>query len=598
MDPHPAIVRPVPGGSARRVSAAAGALLAGRRPPRYLRRTEPDLVAVRAAAFVRVGLATCAGMLGSALDGLEPRTEALFLLIGLVWLPWACILLLASDGRGQLALRGGPIGDCLMVFAAQCLLPTAGALVLLAHVLLVCFAASIWRARPAWLLAALSTVLTLFAQTLVPEAERLESPLLVLFGVVLGAVVVLVNRIVSRQGQAAQSSSRMRAKADTILARVADGLIVTDATGTILQCNPAGERLVGPGLRHPVGASCRDALGLHEGERPLDCSGGCPLLSPGAEGRGDDAREVWRLRADGRRQPLLASAAALVAEDGRVAEVVHSVRDITRLKEADEAKTLFLATASHELKTPLTIIGGFAEALLAFPDMSRQQRDDAMRAVHRRTLELRAIVERLLLSSKIESGTVDLSLRRLDLRPVLEERVTALVGATGREVALALPADQGDGLVAVADQAALSTVVDHLLDNAAKYSGPGPLAMGAGRDPDGVRFWVRDEGIGMDPEQAAHCFDKFWQAESSDVRRFGGTGIGLYIVQSLVHAMGGTIEVDSGVGRGTTFTVTLALNLPRPPSEAEARAGRPGIADASVVMELMRQIGVPSRRAG
>ena len=575
MATFPALLRPVRGGP----TASA-----------HARRAETDLVAVRAAALVRVGLAIGAGMLGSSLPHLEPRAEAFFLLVGLVWLPWACIMLLAGDGRGQLAVQGGPLSDCLVVFAAQCLLPTAGTVLLLAQVLVVCFAASIWPARPTWLLAVVSISLTLFAQTLVPAADRLDVSLLVLFGVVLGAVVVLVNRIVSRQGMAAQSSSRMRAKADTILARVAEGLIVTDAVGTILQCNPAGERLVGAGSPS-VGTSCRDALGLHEGERPLDCSRGCPLLSLGEEGRSDDGREVWRLRDDGRRQPLLASAAAVVADDGRVAEVVHSIRDITRLKEADEAKTLFLATASHELKTPLTIIGGFAEAMLAFPDMSREQRDDAMRAVHRRTLELRAIVERLLLSSKIESGSVDLSPRRLDLRPLLEERVAALVGATGRPVDLAVA--DGD-LVAVADQAALSTVVDHLLDNAAKYSGPGPVGVGADRDEGGVRFWVRDEGIGMDPEQAAHCFDKFWQAESSDVRRFGGAGIGLYIVQSLVHAMGAAIEVDSTVGRGTTFTVTLALELPAPPAEPDP----PGAAEPSPIKEVMRQMGVLSRSVG
>lgn len=591
MTTHPALVRLAPGGTPRRAIATAGTRPPRRRPPPG--KAEPDLVAVRAAAFVRIGLAIGAGMLGSALDGPSAGSEALFLLVGLVWLPWASILLLAGDGRGQLAMRGGPVGDCLVLFAAQCLAPSAGGVLVLGHVLVVCFAASIWRARPAWLLAALSTVLTVAAQLVVPEGDRLDVPLIGLFGVILGAVVVLVNRIVSRQGLAAQSSTRMRAKADTILSRVADGLIVTDATGTILQCNPAGERLVGARPGHTPGESCRDALGLHEGERPLDCSHGCPLLTLGDEARTDDGREVWRLRADGRRQPLLASAAAVMTEDGRVAEVVHSVRDITRLKEADEAKTLFLATASHELKTPLTIIGGFAEALLAFPDMSREQRDEAMRAVHRRTLELRAIVERLLLSSKIEAGRVDLSLRRVDVRPFLEERVAALVAATGRQVDLTLAAD---GLVAVADQAALCTVVDHLLDNAAKYSGSGLLAVDAATGDDGLRIRFRDEGIGMDHEQASHCFDKFWQAESSDVRRFGGAGIGLYIVQSLVHAMGGSIVVDSEVGRGTTFTVTLPLELPE--AQAGPEAGQPSVGESSPIKEMMRQIGVLSRSGG
>jgi signal transduction histidine kinase len=91
----------------------------------------------------------------------------------------------------------------------------------------------------------------------------------------------------------------------------------------------------------------------------------------------------------------------------------------------------------------------------------------------------------------------------------------------------------------------------------------------------------------MDEEQARRCFDKFWQAESTDVRRFGGTGIGLYIVSSLVDAMGGTISVETAVGRGSTFTVILPEVTA--PVATDAPADQPGIKD------LMRQVGALSR---
>jgi len=107
---------------------------------------------------------------------------------------------------------------------------------------------------------------------------------------------------------------------------------------------------------------------------------------------------------------------------------------------------------------------------------------------------------------------------------------------------------------------------------------------------------VRDHGVGMDREQAKRCFDKFWQAESTAERRFGGTGIGLYIVLSLVEAMDGRVEVDSTPGEGTTFVVTLreATEAEPPPARAEpaTRAG-----EASSIREFMRQIGVPERSA-
>ena len=118
-----------------------------------------------------------------------------------------------------------------------------------------------------------------------------------------------------------------------------------------------------------------------------------------------------------------------------------------------------------------------------------------------------------------------------------------------------------------ADAQAFVTVIDHLLDNAIKYSPGGePVEVDVQVTGDEVRVRVTDAGIGMDAEQAARCFEKFWQAESTDVRRFGGTGIGLYIVHSLVEAMKGDIEVSSVPGAGTAFTVTLrraGVRVPR-----------------------------------
>ena len=134
-------------------------------------------------------------------------------------------------------------------------------------------------------------------------------------------------------------------------------------------------------------------------------------------------------------------------------------------------------------------------------------------------------------------------------------------------------------------------MVDHLLDNAIKYSPGGqPVEVEIHAAGDDVLLTVTDAGVGMDAEQAARCFDKFWQAESTDVRRFGGTGIGLYIVRSLVEAMHGDIAVSSALGAGTTFTVRLRRAF----AEAPDRGATPD-KEPSVIREFMRQIGVPMR---
>ena len=545
---------------------------------------------MRAAALGRVAvaaLATCVGLVGAG--RWERPMGNLFLLVGMLWLPWTVFLLfvgMVHPGRRRhlrLALYGGPVGDVAVLFAAQCLVPWAWGILLLAEALAVSAAAWLWRGRRAWLLLGSAVALTMTAQTIVPAGDRQPTGLLAVFALSMVGLTLVVGRIARDHRVAAVTSHHFRQKAETILARVADGIVVTDGSGIVLETNPAGERLMGAEGPFVVGMPCVRALGLHEGERPLDCRQGCPLLADGPAGEPGPGREVWRELADGRRQPLLASVFAVTDEQGGI-EVVHSLRDITRLKEADEAKTLFLATASHELKTPVTVIAGFAETILAYPDMPLERRAQAVEAIRRRATELSAIVDRLLLSSKIESGRVHVDVHPVDVRALVIERSSAFQDASGRHI-VRLVADES--LVGMADPLALQTVVDHLLDNAVKYSDGGPVVIRGRRRDGAVEVSVSDIGIGMDEEQAQHCFDKFWQAESTDVRRFGGTGIGLYIVSSLVDAMGGTICVETAVGRGSTFTVTLPeVDVPQ---AAAVPADQPGIKD------FRRQVSALSR---
>ena len=346
-------------------------------------------------------------------------------------------------------------------------------------------------------------------------------------------------------------------KSEAVLARVGDGVVVTDNTGHLADWNPAAERMVGWTGGDPKGRTCSAVLGLRMGDHELDCQNGCALLSLRAAGEARSGRglEVARTHPNGRRQPLLADVEPIRGADGSVAEVVHSFRDITRLKEADEAKSLFLATASHELKTPLTVIMGFASTLVTAGDqLSVEVRNESLRAIERRAIELSLIVDGLLMASRIESGRVDVAVTDVDVEPLLRERVAAVRATTGRDVVL----EVGDLPMVAADPQALATVIDQLLDNAMKYSPDGgSVTVTAGADGNKVEVAVSDTGMGMDPEQLEHCFEKFWQAESSDIRRFSGTGIGLYIVRSLTEAMGGSVRVESAPGVGTTFRVTL-----------------------------------------
>jgi PAS domain S-box-containing protein len=379
-------------------------------------------------------------------------------------------------------------------------------------------------------------------------------------------------------------------RSQAILSNVGDRVFSTDPEGRILLWNRAAERVIGCPTKKAQGRSCASVLGLEAGGELLDCTNGCALMNL-VDGKAPSASvEVERKRKGGSRQPLLINDTPITDGTGDVSEYVHSLRDITALKQADEAKTMFLATASHELKTPLTVILGFTQALSAgwLDDVKRKQ---ALEAIERRAQELSRIVDRLLLTGRIESGRVALDLKVVALADMIADRATGIAMATGREVACVLPPELPD---VIADPDALTSVVDHLLDNAVKYSpGGGEVRVQASSGRSNVEIEITDHGIGMTSEEVARCFDRFWQAEASDVRRFGGTGVGLYIVRSLAEAMGGSVRVRSDYGEGSTFVVVLRRATEEDRSALAEASGEPGQGQPTMIQEFMHQLGVP-----
>jgi len=542
-----------------------------------------DSTAVRLVAVVRLAVIMCIAAIGSFAAPLHGHTARFLLVLGLVGVPWSTSVFFCADRPdNRIAVYGGPIGDLLMLFAAQSLLNNAVEPVLLGYLVLVAFTVYTAGRSFAALLVAAAIGLTFIAHEIGPGNQQLRASITIPIFIGAAALVPLLERTTALQARATAQSERLRTRADTILTHVADAVFVTDTTGRIVLCNPATERLLRLPAAGITGSPCSAVVGLRAGERVLDCSTGCALLHHQAP----EGQDLWRLTTGERRQPLLAEAAEVPGADGRM-EVVHSVRDITRLKQAEEAKTLFLATASHELKTPLTVISGFASTLLKYPDLNDEMRLSAYEAISTRSVELTRIVERLLLSSRIEAGRLEVKLEHVDVMPLLRERVASYTASMHRPVTL----HTSDPLpLAVANIPALTTVVDHLLDNAIKYSPGGePIEICAAANEYALDIGITDHGVGMDADQAAHCFDRFWQAESTDVRRFGGTGIGLYIVQSLVDAMHGRISVHSAPGEGSTFTVALRRADAVPPQQPRVEG------EATSIREFMRQIGVPER---
>jgi two-component system sensor histidine kinase/response regulator len=268
-----------------------------------------------------------------------------------------------------------------------------------------------------------------------------------------------------------------------------------------------------------------------------------------------------------------ARTAMLLQSEGRARAQLAAARDAAL--EGSRAKSAFLATMSHEIRTPMNGVIGLTGLLLT-SDLDQRQRQYA-EGVRSAGNALLAIINDILDFSKVEAGRLELEAIDFDLVRVVEE-VAELVAESAQEKDLELLAFCSPELPAAlrGDPARLRQLLLNLTANAVKFTAVGEVVVRAhleARAPSGVvvRFEVEDTGIGIAREDRARMFEPFSQADSSTTRRYGGTGLGLAICQQLVTAMGGTIGVESSLGEGSTFWVTVPLGLAEDTATAPPR---------------------------
>ena len=349
------------------------------------------------------------------------------------------------------------------------------------------------------------------------------------------------------------------AQLDAIFAMSSDGYVTFDAEGKVNYLNPAFQHMTGlaQGMLQGLDAASFQALigGLCSPARPFPTLGALRQLAAKTDGTN---RVLVELLAPAHQILRVSLKTANVKQ---LAEVLY-FRDVTQTIQLDEMKSDFLATAAHELRTPMTNVMGFAE-LLNMRDFDTAERHEFHGLILKNSQRMVDILDELLDLSRIESGGhQDIHLTRVNLREVVHGLLDSFILPEGREAPRVVLPD----LYCSGDLRKVGQIVLNILSNAYKYSvnQGGPIVItravsAAAEDASLVGITIQDHGMGMAPQHLARIYERFYRVDKSC--NTPGTGLGMSIVKELMDLMKGRVLIDSTLGQGTTVTLLFPADL-------------------------------------
>lgn len=251
--------------------------------------------------------------------------------------------------------------------------------------------------------------------------------------------------------------------------------------------------------------------------------------------------------------------APIINEKNELKGAVIVVYDISELKKLELMRKDFVANVSHELKTPITSIKGFAETLLEGGMEDKEITREFLGIIYQEGNRMQELIEDLLALSKLEQEDLELHYESFDATELVSDAVLGLQHkAKQKNLSLTLETDQK--IVLEADKPRVKQIILNLLDNAINYTpAEGMITVSVRQINDYIRFSVSDTGIGIDEESLARIFERFYRVDKARSRNTGGTGLGLAIVKHIVEVHKGQIDIESEVNKGTTIDVYLPI---------------------------------------
>ncbi len=355
-----------------------------------------------------------------------------------------------------------------------------------------------------------------------------------------------------------QSVLREKQRLDAIIEQSADGVMILDNRWRITTFNKAMEQLTGWPRTEAVGRPCAEVLGIRNAQGTNICLTDCPLqrqppvANPIVEGRitNRDGRELY---VQSRYAPQRGARGVFLG-------AIVNVRDITEQKREEELQSTFISTISHELKTPVSIIKGYADTLgRTDAHWSEETLREGVRVIEEEADRLAHQIQDLLDVSRLQATGLRMEATTWML-PIMAQAVVRsfAVQSNGRfEFELRFPDDFPP---VYADYERVRMVLTNLVSNAVKYSPEGGIIRIGGFSDDTMAMcYVADQGIGIPPEEQQRIFERFYRIDNRLRRETQGSGLGLYLAKAIIEAHGGRIWVESQVGRGARFFFTLPL---------------------------------------
>ena len=339
----------------------------------------------------------------------------------------------------------------------------------------------------------------------------------------------------------AEAMAAAREQAARVLEAVGDGVILVDPGGALRFWNRAAELVTGRSRDDVVGRQAGEVLtDWQKVAAEIPISDEPELASPVTLPIEVDGSELWL------------SFMAVRSPNG----IVYTFRDLTGDRGLEAAKSDFIATLSHELRTPMTAVLGAAKTLLRDDiALSPERRHQLLEMIGAQGTRLTQITEEVLLANRLDRGDLRIDSERVDLSQLVRHAVETMRHDAPESISLSAANGAAE---AIGDRDRIEQVLVNLIDNAVKYSPDGgEVVVSTVPAAASVRVEVADQGIGIAPAEQEAVFEKFYRGDPQHRAVPGGTGLGLYICRELVQRMGGTIGVRSRAGEGSTFWFDL-----------------------------------------